>query len=287
VVINIDSGLFPFGIFIRLGWQGPEGWPVDGLKQLLAGAGEFFEGMGIQCRHEGLEGRIDLREGEEGVVPEPSQQPAFHDLHPDLHLGLIPGPGSAGGDDGKAIMLREGRVGAIDLGFIAVSPGHGRLQVVGDHDLGDPTEGRKRPHMRTDPVRQTLGPGRLSIGVVRCSQDSHENRHLVHLSAVRVHHGDTLARIIDKELLPRAMTLAHDQVQLARPGAIPLTEPAVLKALWGRALVLLPQQEQGDALAFQLVVHCRPVRLRTWRERAGRVWGKEQPLHSRLIEGGG
>ncbi len=67
-----------------------------------------------------MDGRIDLREGDEGVVPEPGQHPAFHDLHPDLHLGLILGLGSACGDDGKASMLRKGRVGAIDLGFISV-----------------------------------------------------------------------------------------------------------------------------------------------------------------------
>ena len=263
VGIHIAPRLWPCGICIRWGGEGPEGWPVDRLTQLLAGTGEFFEGTGIQCRHEGMEGGSDLREGEAGVVPEPGQQPAFHDLHPALHLGLIPGLGRAGGHDGKAIMLRAGRVGAMDLGCLAVRPGHGRLEVVGDDNLGDPTEGRKGAPMRADPVRQTRGPGGLGRGVVRCSQNCHEKRHRVHLPAVRVPHGDALARIIDQERLPRTVTLPHNEVERARPGALPLTEPAVLQALWGRALILLPQQAQGDARAFQLVVHRRSVRLGT------------------------
>jgi hypothetical protein len=51
--------------------------------------------------------------------------------------------------------------------------------------------------------------------------------------------------IIDQELLPSAVTLAHDQIELSRPGAITLTASAVLKALGSGALVLLPQQAQG------------------------------------------
>ena len=90
VVINVDPGVFPCSIFIGWRWQGPEGGTVERLKQTLTRAREFFERTGIQGWHEGLEGRIDLREGEEGVVPEPSENPALHDLHPDLHLSLVP-----------------------------------------------------------------------------------------------------------------------------------------------------------------------------------------------------
>ena len=57
VVINIDAGVFPLGIFIGLGGQRAEGGTVERLKQLLAGAGEFLEGTGIQCQQEGSRGR--------------------------------------------------------------------------------------------------------------------------------------------------------------------------------------------------------------------------------------
>jgi hypothetical protein len=147
MVINIDPGVFPLGLFVGLGGQGPESGTVERLKQRLAGTREFFEGTGIQGRHAGMEGRSDLRQGAEGGMPEPGEHPAFHDVHSDLHLGLIAGLGRACGDAGKASMRREGRLGAIDLGCIAVGTGHGSLQMVRDHDRGDPTEDRKRPHL--------------------------------------------------------------------------------------------------------------------------------------------
>jgi hypothetical protein len=46
-----------------------------------------------------------------------------------------------------SIMLCEGSVGAIDLGFIAVGSGHSRFEIIRDDDLGDPTERRKGPDM--------------------------------------------------------------------------------------------------------------------------------------------
>ena len=36
VVIDIDPGKLPLGIRIGLRRQGPEGWTVEGIKQLLA-----------------------------------------------------------------------------------------------------------------------------------------------------------------------------------------------------------------------------------------------------------
>ena len=36
MVIDVDTGLFPRGIFVGLRRQRPESWTVEGLKQLLA-----------------------------------------------------------------------------------------------------------------------------------------------------------------------------------------------------------------------------------------------------------
>ena len=65
MVVNIDPGKFPLGIFIGLDGERAEGGTVERLKQLLAGAGEFFEGTGIQGQQEGSEGGIDFSEREE------------------------------------------------------------------------------------------------------------------------------------------------------------------------------------------------------------------------------
>jgi hypothetical protein len=220
-------------------------------------------------------------------VPEPGQSPACHDVPPDLHLRLIPGLGRASGDDGHAIMLREGGVGAIALGFIAVGTGHSRLEVIGDDPLGHPAEGRTGPSMRADPVGQTLGLRGLGVRVVRCPQDGDEHRPLRHLPAAWVDDGEPLAGIINKELLPSAVALPQNQVERARPGAIALTASAVLKALGCGALVLLPPQAHDAPLAFQRVVPCGPVRRWPRREGSDRVGGNYQPLQGGLIKSGG
>ena len=95
---------------------------------------------------------------------------------------------------------------------------------------------------------------------------------------------DALAGIIDKELLPSAMALAHDQVELAGPGSIRLAEPAVLEALRCGGLVFLPQQEQGDTLPFELVVHRGPVGGHGCEEAFGWRGRKQEPFEGSLIE---
>jgi len=287
VVSNVDPGMFPFSLCIGVRWQGPEGGTVERLKQPLTRAREFFARTGMQGWHEGLEGRIDLSEGEEGVVPEPSENPALHDLHPGLPLGLIPGLGSARWEDGKAIMLREGSLGAIDLRFIAMGAAHGRFEMVRDDDLGDPTESRKGLDRRADPVGQPLRPGRLGIGIVRGTKDRHANRHVMHFPTMPVDHRDALPGVIDKELLPSTMMLAHDQIKFLRPGSVGVTTPAVLPALGRGCLLFLPQQDQRDALAFEFAVDCGPIRHPVRRRGSGRDARKQQPFQRALIIGGG
>src|SRR5712691_3453637 len=95
---------------------------------------------------------------------------------------------------------------------------------------------------------------------------------------------DALTGIVDKKLLSRAMALAHDQAELAGPGAIRLAEPAVLEALRRGGLVFLPQQEQGNALAFELVVHRGPVGGQGREGACGWRWRKQLLLQRSRIE---
>jgi len=48
VIINVDAGAFPLGIFIGLDRQGLQGRAVECLKETVSGAGQFLEGAGIQ-----------------------------------------------------------------------------------------------------------------------------------------------------------------------------------------------------------------------------------------------
>ena len=77
------------------------------------------------------------------MVPQAGPHPAFHHLYPHFDLGLSSGLGRPGRDHGEAIVLCEVRVGPIDLGFIAMRPGDGRFEVIGDDDLGEPPSAAK------------------------------------------------------------------------------------------------------------------------------------------------
>lgn len=68
-----------------------------------------------------------------------------------------------------------------------------------------------------------------------------------------------LSGVVDEQRLAGAVVLPHDHIDLARPRAVVLTEPAVVKALRMRGLVLLPEQEERHALALELAMHVRPV----------------------------
>ena len=107
VIINVDASPFPLGIFIGLGRQRLQGRAVERLKKTLSRAGQFLEGAGIEGRQELADRRVDLGEREEGVVPQPGHNPALDHLHPDFDLSLVPGLGSAGGDHGDPIMVRQ------------------------------------------------------------------------------------------------------------------------------------------------------------------------------------
>ena len=141
--------------------------------------------------------------------------------------------------------------------------------------------------MGADPVRQTLGPGGLGIGVVGGAEHRDEDLRLADLAGVSVDNRHGLAGIIHKQLLAGPVVLAHDHIQLALPGAVVLAEPAVLVAVGVAFPVLLPEQEQGDPLALRLPVDRGPVRqaARLCRQRRGAR--EQQALQRAIIQIGG
>jgi hypothetical protein len=74
-------------------------------------------------------------------------------------------------------------------------------------------------------------------------------------------HGHGVAGIIDEQLLPAQIGLAHGHGQAPFPAAIELAEPAVLVPLGVRRNVLVPENLQRDVLALQLAIDHRPIRL--------------------------
>jgi hypothetical protein len=69
MIINVDAGQFPLGIFIGLGREGLQGGAVEHLKKTLSGAGEFLEGAAIEGGQELADCGVHLGECKEGVMP--------------------------------------------------------------------------------------------------------------------------------------------------------------------------------------------------------------------------
>ncbi len=159
-------------------------------------------------------------------------------------------------------------------------PAHRRAQIVRDHALGDPAEKPQRaracPRMPPSgvggaPVRQRLRPGgpRVRGDVARRPEHRDEHLRLAPRPALSVHDGHRVPGVVDEQLLAGAVVVAHDHINALAEGAVALAELAVLKPLGMLALVLLPQQRQGDPLAPQLGVNVRPIRHRTLGRRQG------------------
>jgi hypothetical protein len=194
------------------------------------------------------------------VVAEARENPPFHHLHADLDFGFIPGTGSAGRDDDHAIGLREVGVGPVEGGLVAMGPTHSGLEIIRDHDLGDPTKRRKGADLGPDPVGETLAPSRFGEGRGGGAQDGDEDRGIADFPREGMDDRHRLASIVDKECLARAVALPHDQIEFPSPLAIGFTELAVLEAIGGAGFVFLPQQEQGDPLTFEFLMDDGPVR---------------------------
>jgi len=132
-----------------------------------------------------------------------------------------------------------------------------------------------------DEIRQRLRPRRLCIGVIAHTRGRYKNLGLAHRARLRIPHRHRHARVVDEELLPGLVLLAHPDRQLTLPRPVQVAEPAVLEALRIAGFVLLPQHEQRHAPPLQFVVDHLPVR--QWPRRAvKRRRGKQQRLQRRL-----
>lgn len=117
--------------------------------------------------------------------------------------------------------------------------------------------------VRAQPVGQFLRPGGLDEGVAGGAKNGNEYLGLANLPALPVNDRHSLAGVIDEQLFADAVFLTHDYVDLGRPEAVVLAEPAVLEALRMSKSILLPKQGQSYAGAAQLGMHPCPVRQRT------------------------
>src|ERR1700744_3989249 len=91
-----------------------------------------------------------------------------------------------------AVVCSHGAVTSVDLGIIKRSLVYAALEIVGYQEAGPRTPEPEHAHMRANPIRETLRPGRLRVGEIGRAQHGEEDLSLAH---------DTGCRIDDRDLL--------------------------------------------------------------------------------------
>ena len=263
VIVDADPAHAPLAVFVRLAGQRLERRAVDLLEQLAAGDAEPAQGLPfVELRHEFAERGVDVSEaGETSEAPQPAEQPALDDQDGLLDLRLVarlPGPRR---QDGGSVMGRHLGVGPVDFRIVEAGLDDGGPGVVRHDEFWNAADRLEGAHMGVDPVGQRLRPGRLGEGEARCPQHGDEDlRHADFAGEPIDDDRNAVARVIDEQPLAGGVRLAHRHRQRLLEGSIKLAEPRVAVAARVRGDVFVPEDQQGDVLALQFVMHAGPVR---------------------------
>ena len=267
VIIDSDPRLLPLRVGEALRRQCAQHRSLQALEQRPTRARQFVEWPLVQPHQKLADGLVELGQRKEGPVAQPRQDPPLHHLHTHLDFGLIPGPSYPRRHHRHPVVHRQVLVGRVQLRLVSARPADSRLQVVRHHHLRQASREFKRPYVRLDPVRKSLAPRRLRIGIVARPPHRDEDLRLPHFAAVGVHHRHGRSAVVDEQLLAGPVHLPHRQVRPRPPFAVQLAIAAIAIAARLLLTVLLPQQLQGHPLLLQLRMHQSPVHRRPLRDR--------------------
>src|SRR5262245_64847694 len=104
-------------------------------------------------------------------------------------------------------MRRHHCIRSIDLWIVEGWFVDAAFEIVGHHQAWAALEKLEHPHMRSDPVRQCLGPGHLGVAVARRTQHRDKDLGLTYFAGRGIDDGEFLARVINKQLVACDMVL--------------------------------------------------------------------------------
>jgi hypothetical protein len=136
-------------------------------------------------------------------------------------------------------VLRHLGISRIQLRLIETSFVDSALEVIRYQDVGNTLEVFKGMHMRMNPLRESLRKCSFSIGIIGGAPDRHKKLSQDNLAIQGIHEGETVT-VIQKQLFPCPVLLAHNVVQFTTPAAVILTILRVLVAIRMLFFVLLP-----------------------------------------------
>ena len=89
VVVDVDAHFLPGGEDVRAGRQGTERRLFEFLEQCASGPREFLKRPLVERYQQLGDGAVKVIEVEEGLMSKAGENPAFDDLHGDLHFGFV------------------------------------------------------------------------------------------------------------------------------------------------------------------------------------------------------
>ena len=118
VIVNVHATGLPLGHDVARGGERAERRAVDPLVERAAADAQPLQRAVVEVVEQRPDGRVQRRETEEGLVPQPGEDPPLGHQDHRLDLRLVPGFRGARRDHDGAIVRREILVGAIDAGLI-------------------------------------------------------------------------------------------------------------------------------------------------------------------------
>ncbi len=152
VVVDVDPGLLPAGKLVGRFRQGRQGGLVHLGEQFPARLAQMLHLPLVEFHQQFGNGLVELRQAEEGPVPQAGQDPALDHLHPHFHFGLVPWFAHPGWDHRHPVVPGKFLVGGVQVRLVQVRARHPRFEIVRHHHFRRPTQEGQRPHVRRNPV---------------------------------------------------------------------------------------------------------------------------------------
>ena len=256
VVVDVHAHALEPRHLHGVGWQGLECRLVQLLEGAQSVAGQLLEGPCVMVDQQLGDRPVELTQAEEALIAQARQNPALHDEHAVLDLGLVTRVRRARWQHRRVVVLAKLLQQPVGAGLVAVGVGDQRTRLVGHQQARNtPVEVQRRDD-GAYPILRRLGARGARIGVVGGAQYRHEDLRLGDLPRAGIHDGHGLPGVVQKHLLAGHMRLAHRALERLGPGGVFDAERGVLVGYpLVLLLVLLPQQLQRDAGAFELAVN--------------------------------
>ena len=258
---------------------------IECLEGFLPVARQPLERPAVQVFQQGPDALIQVGQGEERVVAQPRQDPAFNDLYAHLRFGFILGLVGPCRQHRDLIVRRQLLVAGVQVRIVPTGLADTATEIIGDCYLRNTAEVLKGTHMTHQPVLQPLAPGGFGVGVIGGTQ--YGNKHLsgVDLTGLRIDDRYGGATVINEALFTGLVDLAHGALLLLLPVPEAVTVLRVAVTSIGiLGSVFLPQQLLGHVFAFEFLIDGWPVRQLIAGGRSGIGAGIEHGCQAAIVQ---